>query len=116
MRLAVLAQADEEADEAVPWLAELGEELAELDGVDAEPLTGVVPSGAKGVAALAGMLSRVPVTGLTALVQFVRDWAARTGRTVEVSIGGDSIKITGASREQQDRVIEAWLVRNAPCP
>jgi hypothetical protein len=70
--------------------------------------------GAKGAFGLAGLLSYVPATGLTEFVRFLRAWVVRTGRTVEVSIDGDTIKIIGASREQQDRVIGAWLVRHTP--
>jgi len=45
-------------------------------------------------------------------VKAVGSWTTRTGRTVEVSVDGDVLKLTGASREQQDRVIEAWIARH----
>jgi len=40
--------------------------------------------------------------------------ALRTGRTVEVSIGRDELKVTGVTARQQDQIIDAWLARHAP--
>ena len=114
LRLTVMPGTDEDIGDAAPWQASLWEELSELDEVSVEQVPEAGPESAKGVGALAGLLASVPVTGIVAFAQFVRAWVVRTGRTVEVSIDGDTIKITGASREQQDRVIEAWLVRHAP--
>jgi hypothetical protein len=52
--------------------------------------------------------------GLRAVLAAVRGWASRTGRTVEVSIGGDALKVTGATSKQQEMIIDAWLARHAP--
>jgi len=52
--------------------------------------------------------------GLRAVVAAVRGWASRSGRTVEVSIGGDVLKVTAATSQQQDEIIAAWLARHAP--
>jgi hypothetical protein len=54
------------------------------------------------------------VDGLRALVTTVRAWASRTGRTVEVSIDGDALKVTGVTSQQQGEIIDAWLARHAP--
>ena len=43
----------------------------------------------------------------------MRGFASRTGRTVEVSIGGDELKLTGATSQQQEQIINAWLARHA---
>ena len=51
--------------------------------------------------------------GLRAAVAAVRGWARRTGRTVEVSIGGDVLKVTGVTSQQQGEIIDAWLARHA---
>lgn len=112
LRIEVALGNDGEKD-AIPLQWNLEEELSELDNVELRQAPGELPQGAKGIASLTGLLVHVPVSGIVALIQFLRAWAVRTGRTVEVSIAGDSIKITGASKEQQDRVIEAWLVRHA---
>jgi hypothetical protein len=51
--------------------------------------------------------------GLRAAVTIVRGWARRTGQTVEVSIGGDVLKVTGVTSQQQGEIIDAWLARHA---
>jgi hypothetical protein len=33
---------------------------------------------------------------------------------VEVSIGGDTLKVTGATSQQQETIIDAWLARHVP--
>jgi hypothetical protein len=108
--LKVAPQADEPTEESASWRAFLSEELLELDEVALREVSAPVPGGAKGAGDLAALAVRIPVSGVVALAQFLQAWAARTGRTVEASIDGDTIKITGASREQQERIIEAWLV------
>jgi L-aminopeptidase/D-esterase-like protein len=110
--LAVAPQADEVAGEAATWQSSLWEELADLDEVALEEEFDPAPDGAKGIAGLVALLAQLPVSGLAALAQFLQTWTARTGRTVEASIDGDTIKITSASRQQQDRIIEAWIVRH----
>jgi hypothetical protein len=114
--LQVLPVADSDAEE----LADLAERLrAELLGVDAAsvgPLTAeAAPAGAKGLGALAGWLAVQfgTVDGLRAVVAAVRGWTTRTGRVVEVSIGGDALKVTGVTSQQQEKIIDAWLARHA---
>ena len=116
LQLVVVTEADEDAGEVAPWTLGLREELETLDDTVVEPVyfAKVEPIGAKGLPAIpGGLLAKIPLATLKKLITVARDWATRTGRTVEASIDGDTIKITGASREQQDRVIEAWLVRHA---
>jgi hypothetical protein len=114
--LQVLPVADSDAEE----LADLAERLrAELLGVDAAsvaPLTAeAAPAGAKGLGALAGWLAVQfgTLDGLRAVVAAVRGWTTRTGRVVEVSIGGDALKVTGVTSQQQEKIIDAWLARHA---
>jgi hypothetical protein len=33
---------------------------------------------------------------------------------VEVNIGGDVLKVTGVTSQQQGEIIDAWLARHAP--
>ena len=113
----VVPMADSDAEE----LADLAEQLhAELLGVDdalVGPLpAGAVPEGAKGLGDVAGWLVAQfgTLDGLRALVAAVRGFASRTGRTVEVSIGGDSLKVTGATSQEQEKIIDAWLARHGP--
>jgi hypothetical protein len=112
-RLQVALGEDEGAEDAVRLLRNLGEGLAELYEVHIEQLPDALPESTKDDSGLAGLLARVPISGIVALVQVVRAWVARTGRTVEISVGGDTIKISSAHLEQQDREIEASLLRRA---
>ena len=52
--------------------------------------------------------------GLRAVVTTVHGWVSRTGRSVEVSIDGDVLKVTGVTSHQQGEIIDAWLARHAP--
>jgi hypothetical protein len=113
LRLVVTSEQDEDSGEAAAWLTMLGEEVSELDDVVVEQSAGLVPEGAKGMAVLAGLVVRAPADGVKMMLGLLQAWVIRTGRTVEATIDGDSIRITGASREQQDQVIGAWLGRHA---
>lgn len=116
LRLVAVADADEDAVEAAVWAARLTAELEDLDHASLVEVTEQAPDGAKGDGATVGaLLARLThLDALKALVEAARSWATRTGRTVEVSVDGDVLKLTGASREQQDRIVEAWIVRHAP--
>ena len=105
----------EEAGEAETWVVVLADEIAEVDSVEVATEVEDSPPGAKGIR-LGALLARLPMSTARKLVEVVYGFALRTGRTVEASIGGDSIKITGASREQQDLVIDAWLARHPAEP
>jgi len=91
-------------------------ELLDLDVERVEPLTeDTAPEGAKGLSSLTGALAvRLGVAGLKTMVERIRDWAARNGRSVEVTINGDTVKVTGATPQQQEVLINAWLARHAP--
>lgn len=97
----------------------LRDELLDLDVTSVEPVEpDSVPGHAKGLGALAGALAVKLGTleGLRSVVAAVRGWAARTNRTVEVSIGGDQLKLTGVSSRQQEKIVDAWLARHATGP
>jgi hypothetical protein len=112
VRIAVAGVTGEDSGDTALWEAGLGEELAEVDEVVL--LSGELPLGAKGIGAVGALVARIPAGCAGDLIKLLQAWAGRTGRTVEASIGGDTIKITGASREQQDKVIEAWVVNHTP--
>jgi hypothetical protein len=114
--LQVLPVADSDADELADLAGQLQGELLGVDAASVGPLSPeTVPDGAKGLGTLAGwLLVRFgTIEGLRAVVATVRGWSSRTGRTVEVSIGGDALKVTGVTSDQQDRIISAWLASHA---
>jgi len=117
LTLQVLPVADSDAEELADLAAELHAELLSVDGTSVAPLPAeAAPEGAKGLGDVAGWLVAQfgTLDGLRALVAAVRGFAARTGRTVEVTIGGDPIKVTGATSQQQQQLIDAWLARHGP--
>jgi hypothetical protein len=116
LRVAVLPDSDEDTGEATDWASRLLVELSEFDDASIDMEAGEAPGGSKGIGTAAGvLLTRLAsIEVLRAMLEAVRAWVTRTGRTVEVSIDGDVLKLTGASRDQQDRVIQAWLARHTP--
>jgi hypothetical protein len=113
----VVPMADSDAEELADLAGQLHAELLGMDDASVGPLpAGAVPEGAKGLGDVADWLVAQfgTLDGLRALVGAVRGFASRTGRTVEVSIGGDPIKVTGATSEQQQQLIDAWLARHGP--
>ena len=111
----VLPAADSDAEELADLAGGLHAELLDVDAASVAPFpAGAAPEGAKGLGDLAGWLlvQFGTLDGLRAVVASVRGWAARTGRTVEVSIGGDALKVTGVTSQQQGELIDAWLARH----
>lgn len=112
----VLPAADSDAEELADLAAGLRAELLGVDEVLVTPYAAEAPPpGAKGLGTLAGWLVTQfgTLDGLRAAVAAVRGWAGRTGRTVEVSIDGDVLKLTGATSQQQEKIVDAWLARHA---
>lgn len=108
-------------DEALEDLAGLLREdlLLALDVNAVDPVTAAgAPEQSKGaLAVVAGWLSvNLGREALRAVVSRIGAWAAQSHSTVEVSLGGDVLKLTGASRDQQNRVIDEWLRRQTPAP
>jgi hypothetical protein len=115
--LQVLPVADSDAEELADLADRLHAELLSIDAASVAPLTAkAAPEGSKGLGTLAGWLLVQFGTpdGLHAVVAAVRGWARRTDRTVEISIGGDALKVTGVTPQQQGELIDAWLARHAP--
>lgn len=61
------------------------------------------------------MVSAVTSGALSAVVKTAHVWLTRRrGTSLSVSIGGDELVLTGASTDEQRRVIEDWLARQTP--
>ncbi len=71
------------------------------------------PAGSKGleIGALIVVLAKA-APALAGIVRTVQAWALRGGRSVKLNIDGDTIEVSGASSEQQDRLIAAWIERH----
>jgi hypothetical protein len=112
--LHVLPGQDSDTEELAGLAYQLHGELLELDVASVAPLTAdEAPEGAKGIGQLAGWLVAQLGTleGLRPLVAAVVRWAARNQRTVEISVNGDTLKVSAATAQQQEELINAWLAR-----
>ena len=94
----------------------LRRELLQLDVEDVEPVRkGPAPDGTRAidVAAVGTLLVTLTssAAALTGVVNTVRGWLAQgsQGRTVELTIGDKTLKLAGASDEQQDQLIREFL-------
>jgi hypothetical protein len=112
--LRVSAGLEDDTGQLAELAGRLRSELLDLDVQDVDRLSGEgVPPGAKGVAAIAGWLSvRLAPEALREVLAKVADWVTRNDRVVEVSYGGDTLKLSRATREQQERIIDDWLARH----
>ncbi|WP_162466110.1 hypothetical protein [Streptomyces taklimakanensis] len=122
-----LRGADDDAERLELATSALREELLELDVERVDAVSaGPAPDGSRAldVAEIGGLLvtvAQAPVA-LHELVTAVRHWLARStdfgagDRTAELTIDGDTLKVTGVSAETQDRIVDAWLRAHAPTP
>ena len=108
--------ADPEEQESISLA--LRQELLATDVEDVRFVrAGPAPDGTRGmdVTAVNQLLVIVPasLTALTALVGTIRSWLGRSseGRTVEVTMGDQSLKLTTADTDEQRRLVEAFLNR-----
>jgi hypothetical protein len=106
-------------DSDVEELADLGDqlraELLEFDLASVTPLPAEgAPPGAKGLGQVAGWLVAQfgTLDSLWTVINGVRAWAARTQRTVEITMDGETLKIGAATTQQQQELIDAWLARH----
>lgn len=105
---------DDDAEGLAETTRWLRTELLDLDVWGVDPLPGEdVPSGAKGVAAIAGWLwVELGSEALRTVLAKVADWVTRNDRVVEVRYGEDTLKLGRATREQQEKIIDGWLARH----
>jgi hypothetical protein len=115
--LQVLPDPDEDAEQLDDLTDMLREELLELDVAAVAPvMQDQAPEDAKGVvAALGGWLAiHFGPAGLRAVVNAVVAWAGRSGKTVEITLNGNTLKLTGTSADVQSRMIDEFFVRQSP--
>jgi hypothetical protein len=108
--------ADGDDEELAELTRRLRAQLLELDVDAVDPLAeDTDPDRAKGLGAVIGWLTvHLGGAGLREALAAVAAWATRTGRTVEVSYGGDTLKVTGVTSAQQEQIINGFLDRHAP--
>ena len=118
--LVIQVQADQaDAEEIADLTAQLSAELLQLDVDSVEQATaGPAPEGSKGTSVLAvgtllvRLLKSPAVLG--SVTGALRSWLSRRpGRSIELTLDGDAVKVTDISAEDQRRLIDAWIARHA---
>lgn len=119
LELSVDAGSDADDEELERLARSLRAELLELDVSAVEPAAGgPAPPGARGVEALAlGVLVvRLARTSdaLASVARTVRAWLGpRSDRRVRIELDGDVLELTGASDEEREMLVSAWIERHA---
>lgn len=107
---------DEDVDELAAATRMLSVELRESEVDSVGPLPAArAPEHAKGLGECLGwLLVDLPanVGALAALSQALIGWAGRTRRVIELTVDGDTLKITSASSAQADLALHAFLERH----
>lgn len=109
-------EGDEDTDELLDVTGLLRDEFLALDVRAVGPVQdSAPPDGAKGAGAIAGWLAVQlgTVEGVRAVIELLRGWAGQRRREVEVTIGGDTLRLSGVSSGEQERIIDAWIARHA---
>jgi hypothetical protein len=109
----IMRDSGEDAGELAQLTRQLRAALLDLDVLDVEPVTEDAPDGSKGAGAVLGWLS-VTFGGalLTSVADRVATWAMSIGRTVEISVDGDTLKLGRVTHEEQKELIREWLARH----
>lgn len=114
--LRISAEPDDDAGELDELTRQLHLTLLDIDVKDVDRVISAdEPDRAKGLTAVPGWLAvHLGAETLRKVVATVLDWANRTDRTVEVTVDGDVLKLGHASRDEQRRIVDAWLARHTP--
>lgn len=111
-----IGTSDDDNAELDRLFRQLRGELLELAVDDVTFETGgEAPAGAKGDPLTVGMLvvSLANSAGLAGILQIARGWVNRdSGRRIVVREGKCTLEITGASPEQQQQIIDAFLAND----
>jgi hypothetical protein len=116
LRVRVLPAPGGDVDELAECTGLLRAELMDSDVDSVDLVAGDdVPPQAKGLGGIVGWLAVRfgSAEGVRAVLGAIGGWCSRTNRSVEVSYGGDVLKMTGVTTSQQERIIDAWLARHA---
>jgi hypothetical protein len=120
LRLQLDGGSDVDEDETEDLTARLRRQLLELDVQSVDRVrAGEVPPGTRAleVMVLGGLLvtlSKSPEL-LKMVTGIVQSWVTgRPGRSVELQINGDSLKVSGISSDQQQQLIALFVGRHAP--
>ena len=110
---------DSDAEELAELTRRLRGQLLELDVDTVEPATGgEAPAGSKGIELLAigGLVIQFAMKSevLKSVVDATTAWLGRQqGRSVKLTLDGDTLEVTGVSSHEQRRLVDLWVARHA---
>jgi hypothetical protein len=107
-----------DAEELERLARSLRAELLELDVEAVAPVSATAPDGSRAVDALVvgALVVRLVrnTAALAAVVRTVRGWLGPHGdRRVRLELDGDVIELSGASDDERERLVSAWIERHA---
>ena len=101
----------------------LSQDLRDLDDVEVQRASGPSPENTRAVDAVeVGSLVVTMLTSgaLSEVVRAVRRWLGsggnRDARTVRVELDGDALELTGASSQEQEQLIQLFVLRHLRKP
>jgi hypothetical protein len=101
-----------ESDDHDPLLARwLRTELFGLDIDQIEPVRDETDR--PGARAVTALLVSLGPTALEPVTSKIRGWCAHNHRTVDLTLDGDTLKITGTPTEPEEQLVAAWLAKHA---
>lgn len=113
LRLDLALDGDAGAEELDAATADLLRELRELDVDSAERVPGGrAPEGTRAldVALLGSLVIKLGQAAVGPVARVLHDWLARrSGRTIKLTLGEDSIELSGGSAAFQREMIETFL-------
>jgi hypothetical protein len=107
----VQPSADDDDSGLAGMTQRLRAQLLELDVDSVDPVAGpAAPAGAKGLETVFGWLAvHLGQEGLRKVIGAVVSWATREGHDVELTLNGDTLKVSNATSAQQERMIDQFL-------
>ena len=113
LRLDLALGGDADAEEVDAATADLLRELRELDVESVErPSGGPAPAGSRAVelAALGALVIKLGGAAVGPLAHVLQAWLARRSeRTIKLTLGTDTLEISGGSAQYQRELIEMFL-------
>ena len=112
--LQVYPAPEDEAEDLAELAGWLRAELLDLDvqDVDRFQMRPYLRARRAWPPSLGGFAVKLGTETLRAVLAKVADWVTRNDRGVEVSYGGDTLKLGRATRQQQEKIIDAWLAQH----
>ncbi len=111
----VIGDDDDESADIQALARALRGELLRLDVEEVDLVTEeTLPEGAKGLAVISGLLNVRTITEeLRSIIGGLRSWIARNNRSVTITLDGDTLTLSTASSEEQEKLINLFIAKHA---